>query len=317
MLPEPTSLLAAVLGAALGGAVLLLIAAVRGTVHDPAAPPSRLVRWMTTLRDPAVGVRALGGLLAAVLVFLLTGWPVGALGLGVLTVAWPLMFGGSRAEREAINRLEALVGWTEQMHDTISGHVGLEQAVARTAEQSAPEIREPMERLLGRLRANIPLDRALLGLAQDIDDPESADRIIAALILNVRNRGKGLAEVLAQLTATGRETLTLRRKAAAKRAAERRACKLMIGITLGLATFLVVFAPVFIHPYQGTTGQVVLAVVLGLFAAAFAVMRRLTAPEKVLPFLPRDGSRPVEKDYAVIAALTGPPSGDPSLAGRP
>ena len=153
--------------------------------------------------------------------------------------------------------------------------------------------------------------------AQDIDDPESADRIIAALILNVRNRGKGLAEVLAQLTATGRETLTLRRKAAAKRAAERRACKLMIGITLGLATFLVVFAPVFIHPDQGTTGQLVLAVVLGLFAAAFAVMRRLTAPENVLPFLPRDGSRPVEKDYAVIAALTGPPSGDPSLAGRP
>jgi hypothetical protein len=175
-----------------------------------------------------------------------------------------------------------------------------------TAAQAPPEIREPMERLLGRLSANLPLDRALLGLAQDIDDAESADRIIAALILNVKSRGQGLAGVLSQLTATGRETLVLRRKAAAKRAAERRACKLMIGITVGLATFLVIFAPIFIQPYRGATGQLMLAIVVGLFGIAFAVMRRLSAADRVLPFLPREGRGLVEKDYRVIGALAAP-----------
>jgi Flp pilus assembly protein TadB len=306
MVPEPAGLLAAALGAALGGAVLLLLSALRGTVHDPAAPPTRAARWLAAARQPAAGFRVLAGAAVAAVVVLLTGWPVAGFGLGLLTAAWPAMFGGNRAEQHAISRLEALVGWTEQMHDTITGHIGLEQAIATTAEQTAPEIREPMERLLGRLRANLPLDRVLLDLARDIGDPESADRIIAALILNARNRGHGLAGVLAQLTATGRETLALRRKAAAKRAAERHACKLVVGITLGLATFLVVFAPIFIHPYRGSTGQLMLAIVVGLFAAAFAVMRKLSTPARVLPFLPRGDAQLTERDYAVISALTAP-----------
>jgi hypothetical protein len=299
-------LAAAILGAALGAALVLLVVALRGTVHDPAAPPTRAARVRAALQRPAIGLPALAGAAVAGLVLLITGWPVAAVGLGVLTAAWPLMFGGNRVEQQAITRLEALVGWTEQMHDTITGHIGLEQAVATTAAQAAPELREPMERLLGRLRANLPLDRVLLDLAHDIDDPESADRIIAALILNVKNRGQGLAGVLAQLTAIGRETLALRRKAAAKRAAERHACKLMIAITIGLATFLVIFAPIFIQPYRGATGQVMLAIVVALFAAAFAVMRKLSTPGRVLPFLPRDRSRLTDRDHAVIAALTAP-----------
>jgi tight adherence protein B len=313
MLPEPAGLLAAALGAALGGAVLLLLSALRGTVHDPAAPPTRAARWLAAARQPAAGARVLAGAVVTAVVVLLTGWPVAGFGLGLLTAAWPAMFGGNRAEQHAISRLEALVGWTEQMHDTITGHIGLEQAIATTAEQTAPEIREPMERLLGRLRANLPLDRVLLDLARDIGDPESADRIIAALILNARNRGHGLAGVLAQLTATGRETLALRRKAAAKRAAERHACKLMVGITLGLATFLVVFAPIFIHPYRGSTGQLMLAIVVGLFAAAFAVMRKLSTPARVLPFLPRGDAQLTERDHAVISALTAPNGNPPGV----
>jgi Flp pilus assembly protein TadB len=176
-----------------GGAVLLLAqrAARHGARPGGAADPGGPV---VGRRPAARGwFRVLAGASATAVVVLLTGWPVAGFGLGLLTAAWPAMFGGNRAEQHAISRLEALVGWTEQMHDTITGHIGLEQAIATTAEQTAPEIREPMERLLGRLRANLPLDRVLLDLARDIGDPESADRIIAALILNARNRGHGLA----------------------------------------------------------------------------------------------------------------------------
>jgi hypothetical protein len=69
---------------------------------------------------------------------------------------------------------------------------------------------------------------------------------------------------------------------------------------------LVVFAPIFIHPYRGSTGQLMLAIVVGLFAAAFAVMRKLSTPARVLPFLPRATAQPTERDYVVISALTAP-----------
>jgi hypothetical protein len=53
-----------------------------------------------------------------------------------------------------------------------------------------------------------------------------------------------------------------------------------------------------------------LAIVVALFAAAFAVMRKLSTPGRVLPFLPRDRSQLTDRDHAVIAALTAPPGPD-------
>jgi hypothetical protein len=148
------------------------------------------------------------------------------------------------------------------------------------------------------------MDRVLLDLARDIGDPESADRIIAALILNAE---PGTAWPGAGAAARDRQSRRSRRRAVHRRNSVGTA---QVGITLGLATFLVVFAPIFIHPYRGSTGQLMLAIVVGLFAAAFAVMRKLSTPARVLPFLPRADAGLTERDYAVIAALSAP-NGDP------
>jgi tight adherence protein B len=304
MLPEPDVLLAAVISGGIGLALVLLIVGIRGTIEDPAKPPSHLERLVASLRSPAVSGRVVLAVLVAVVVLTVTRWPVAALGIGALVLLWPMLFGGARVEARAMAQLEALVSWTEQLHDTVTAHVGLEQAIPTTAQQVAPAIREPMERLIGRVEAKVPLERALLGLAQDIDDPASADLIITALKLNAKNRGSGLTAVLENLAAIGRETLTLRRKVAAQRAVQRRTSQLMVLITLGVACFLVLFSPAFIQPYRTAAGEAALAIVIGLFAAGFAVMRKLCAPERVMPFLPREGSGLGLDDYAVIAALT-------------
>ena len=48
-----------------------------------------------------------------------------------------------------------------------------------------PLIRPALVRLVGQIRARVPMDQALLAFAAELDDP-SADLVIAALILNTR-----------------------------------------------------------------------------------------------------------------------------------
>ena len=62
-----------------------------------------------------------------------------------------------------------------------------------------PLIRPALVRLVGQLRARVPLDKALLALATELDD-QSADLVIAALILYATRRGDRLGEVLTGLT---------------------------------------------------------------------------------------------------------------------
>ena len=93
------------------------------------------------------------------------------------------------------------MGWTEALRDTVSAHAGLEQAIPATATNAAPAIRDALLRLAGQLRTRVPLQEALLDLAEQLD--HSADMIIAALINNVQRRGDGLVKVLTGLAVAG------------------------------------------------------------------------------------------------------------------
>jgi tight adherence protein B len=307
VLPDLSVLLAALLGAALGAAVLLVIIGIRGVPDRPGKPLSRTIRLLVTLRSPQVGVRvaAGAGVFAATLV--VTGWPVAAAGLAALVLAWPVLFGGNRAEQQQIARLEALVVWTEALRDTIAAHASLEQAIPATAGNASPIIRPALVRLVGQLQARVPLDRALLNLAAELDDA-SADLVVAALILNVRRRGDRLGEVLTGLATAAREELDMRRRVSAGRAEIRRGVQIVVLITIGFAVFLVLFGGAYVAPYSTPAGQVALLVVIGMFAAGFAWMRRLSGAAPAEPFLSRPG-RPVDPEQTrLVASLTGLPA---------
>jgi tight adherence protein B len=253
VLPEPAVLLAALVCVAFGGLGVLLISAVRGTdltsLPPAARPPGLLQRLGTLLRSPGLSSRLAGGIAVGVVTLLLTRWPVAALGLAALVVAWPRLFGGARAEQQQINRLEALVVWTESLRDTVGGHASLEQAIPVTAQGAPPLIRSALLRLVGQLRARLPLDKALLSLAAELDDA-SADLVLAALILNVQRRGDGLGQVLSGLAVAAREELDMRQRISADRAGLRRGVQIVVLMTIGFGAFLILLGGAYVRPYD-------------------------------------------------------------------
>jgi Flp pilus assembly protein TadB len=290
---------------AFAAAVVMLGREIRGVVPDPGRPPGWGTRALAAMRSPAVASRAAAAVLVGLAVLVITRWPVAAVGLAALVLFWPRLFGGARAEQAQISSLESLVVWTETLRDTVAAHASLEQAIPATAATAPPLLRPALVRVVGQMRARTPLDRALLGLAAELDDP-SADLVIAALVLNTRRRGDRLTEVLSGLAATAREELDLRRRIAAGRTGLRRDVAIVVGLTLAMAAMLTVFSPDYTRPYGTLVGQVVLALIVGVFAVGFAWMRTLTVQRPSVPFLHRPGQQPEPSDQRIIATLTAP-----------
>ena len=306
---------AVLLGAGTGAAVWLAVTGIRGVAVDPARPPSRAARLAATMRSPAVAGRIVGGIAVAAVTLAVTRWPVAAVGLGALVVWWPALFGGTTAEQRQIASLEALVTWTETLRDTIAAHASLEQAIPASAVNAPALIRPALVSLVGQLRARVPMDKALLGLAAELDDP-SADLVIAALMLSATRRGDRLGEVLTGLTTAAREELEMRRKISAGRAELRRGVQIVVVVTLAIGIFLVVFSGAYIAPYATPAGQVALAVVVGTFAAAFGWMRKLSAQQPVAPFLARPGQQPDPVEARLLTAITDQSESDATVVTR-
>jgi Flp pilus assembly protein TadB len=213
---------------------------------------------------------------------------------------------GAAGERRALARLEALATWTESLRDTIAGAVGLEQAIPASLRVAAPVIKEPLTRLVERLHIRVPMPDALLLFADDLDDP-GADLIIAALVINARLRGPGLRDLLGSLSASVREELDMRRKVTAERRSIRRSVQIVVGVSAGMALALALFDHAFLAPYDGASGQVVLAAVVGIYALGIFWLRRLArfeVPQRLLATARAGGPA------GAVPATTGQPAGD-------
>jgi hypothetical protein len=130
----------------------------------------------------------------------------------------------------------------------------------------------------------LPLPDALRRFADELNDP-GADLIIAALIINARLRGPGLRDLLGALSASVREELDMRRKVNAERRSTRRSAQIVVGVSVGLALGLALFNRSYVHTYDSPLGQLVLAVVVALYAGGFVWMRKLATfetPERLL-----------------------------------
>jgi Flp pilus assembly protein TadB len=273
-------LLAILIGAAVGGGLFLLVVALRGL--PPRPPGDRSQRLERQLRE-LVGTRGAAALIAGTVVLIATGWVVAGIGAALLVLGWRSL-GGAASERRAVARLEGLATWTESLRDTIAGAVGLEQAIPASLRVAAPSLLEPLERLVGRLHTRVPMPEALRMFADDLDDP-GADLIIAALIINARLRGPGLRDLLGALSASVREELDMRRKVNAERRSTRRSAQIVVGVSVGLALGLGVFNHGYVQVYDSAAGQLVLIVIVALYAAGFIWTRKLATfdmPERLL-----------------------------------
>jgi Flp pilus assembly protein TadB len=272
--------LALLAGAVAFGGLVLLVVAIRGTYVKPTLDKPKT----EAKRDSATTIRLLLAVLGAVAVLVLERWVVAGIAIFLLIYLWPSLFGAKGSTALAIARLEALAAWCESLRDTIAGAVGLEQAIPASVHAVNESIRPQISLLADRLRTRQPLPRALERLADDLDDP-SADLMIAALILNARLRGPGLRDVLTALAESTREELDMRRRVEAARRSTRRSAQIVVGVTLGIAALLTFLNRDYVQPYQTFTGEIVLTIVVCIFALGFLWLRRLAEFERPGRFL--------------------------------
>jgi Flp pilus assembly protein TadB len=323
--------LAVIAGALFGGGLLLLIVAIRG-VHPRTGKPSgrsreELIRTFSTRG----AVAAIAG--AAILV--ITRWPVAAIGAALLVLGWNSIGGGAAEERRAMARLEALAAWTESLRDTIAGAVGLEQAIPSSLRAVAPVLQPHVRSLVDRLHTRVPLADALRRFGDDLDDA-SADLVVAALILNARLRGPGLRDMLGALSTSARAELDMRRRVEANRRTTRRSVQIVVCVSVGVALLLAIGNREYVQPYRTFTGQLVMTIVVGLFAVGFIWLRRLAryeTPQRFLssgetekPGVPAEvpetvarwqGNTPANGGPTTTGPTTGgPTTGGPTTGGR-
>ncbi|MCM0621267.1 type II secretion system F family protein [Nocardioides bruguierae] len=264
-------------GVAAAGLVLLVVALVPRPVSETAREPSRLlpaVRSLGARLPVAIGV--------GLLVLLLTRWVVAAVAAGALVVLWRRVAG--REGSLGVEKVEALAAWTESLRDTVAGAVGLEQAIPSTVHAASPVIRDDLQTLADRLRVRVPLPEALQRLADDLDDA-TADLVVGALMLNARLRGPGLRDVLGSLADSARADLEMRQRVNADRRSIQRSVQIILGVTVLFVGGLSIFNPGYVEPYTSPLGQLVLAGILGLFAAGITWLRRLARFETPGRFL--------------------------------
>lgn len=269
---ESTAMTAFLSGALIGGGIFLLIGFFIGVdlLPTPAAGASASLREHLK----RLSGRLIISLGTGVVLLIVTRWIVLA-GAGIaLVLVWPLLFGGAKEEKHAAAKIEALATWAESLRDTIAGAVGLEQAIPATAYAAAPVIREDLALLSDRMRVRVPLPLALRQFADGLNDP-TADLIVSALIMNARLRGPGLRQLLGALADTARSELDMRQRVSASRAGTRRSAQIVVIFSIAIMLGLAIFNRSFVAPYSSVQGQLVLVVVVALFAMGMLWMRRL------------------------------------------
>ena len=273
-------LLAVLAGALVGAGLFVLIAAIRGLPPKAKSQgPSALERAVKDM----FSIRGAVAVIVGILTLLITRWVVAGIGMALLAYSWRSLIGAA-SERKAMARLEGLATWTESLRDTIAGAVGLEQAIPASLRAAAPSLRDPLAAMVERLHTRVPMPEALRRFADDLADP-SADLIIAALMINARLRGPGLRDLLGALSRSVREELDVRRKVNAQRRSTRRGAQIVVGISVGLALGLALFNHAYVQVYDSATGQLVLCIVVALYAAGVMWMRalaRFPVPERLL-----------------------------------
>jgi tight adherence protein B len=276
------SLLAALGGAAGVGGLLLAAAGLAGARRPPPRPaPVWAVRLAAAWAPPGMSgrdraARRARWMAAAVLgaaVWVGAGWPAAGLIVAVVVAGLPALFGGDRAARRVIARLEALESWTRRLADLRIAGGGLEQALAASMRSCPEAIRGEAEALAARLRAGWPAQAALRALADDLGEP-AGDLVVAVLLLEAERRGAGVARVLDDLADTVAEEVLMRRRVEADRAKPRTTARWVSAITLGTVA-VGALNTAYTAPYRTPAGQLVLAGVAVAFGACLAWMRLL------------------------------------------
>lgn len=264
-------------GALLGVGVVTAYCGVAGIPLASLLPREALAsRWKHGhgLSVRSAGMRGVGCVAVGVGVAAASGWPV--LGLIAAWAAWalPVLLGPDREHQRRLAQVEAVAGWTEQLRDTLSAAAGLSQAVRATGPLAPAPIRPQVGTLVARMDGGVPLATALREFADELADP-LADLVVVALVTASRRQSGRLTELLAALADTTREQARARLRVHTSQARVRTAQRIITGVALAMPVGLMLLDASFMSPFGTAAGQLVLLWISLVFAAGFAMIRRL------------------------------------------
>jgi Flp pilus assembly protein TadB len=293
------TLLAALAGGAIAAGLVLLVTGLIGRRRPPGVPPPR---WPSTGTLSASRRRVLLAVLACLVVLAVTRWPVAGLAAALAVVFLPRVLSAS-TQRQRTAKLEGLEQWTRRLGDMLTASRGLEEALEASARSAPAAIAEPVATLASRLNARTGPEAALRAFAAEIDDP-AGDRIAAALIIATGHRGGGVRDVLNALAVMISRDVAARREIEAERAQHRTTLR-WIAIFVGAFTIFAVLNRAYSSPYGTVPGEVVLALVTGLYAAGLGWLYRLGAMSTPGRFLTRDDAAPGHRRLPGDLTTTG------------
>src|SRR5690606_17759530 len=128
-------------------------------------------------------------------------------------------------------------------------------------------------------------------LADDLAHPVG-DLVVTALRLAARSGGRQIRSVLDDLAAVAREEARMHRRIEVARARPRSDMRSVLLLMVGFVALFVLVARDYLAPYGTVAGQLVLTVVLGIWAAGVWAMGRLGRIRPVERFLVRSATCP-------------------------
>jgi tight adherence protein B len=266
------TMIVGLLGGLFALGLVTLAVALRPVAPGEIPARKRATGATTSLKIDQLTLRLAAGGSLAVIVGVLTRWPMAVLLLGAAGFLAPSMLGGGAARKAKLARIEAMASWAEMLRDTMAGAGGLEQSIIATAPIAPMSIRPQVVRLAASLERQ-QLAPSLRMFADDIDDP-AGDLVVAALLLAADKSPKRLGDLLGRLAQSARADVNMRLRVEASRARTRTAVRVITLFTILFAAALLVFNRKYLDPYDTLTGQAVLAVIGMFFGGAFFWLAR-------------------------------------------
>lgn len=270
-----TTVVAVVAGGVVG---LGLFVGVIAFVGQPSLPTMRQRVELPPWLSDRMALRASLAAVATVVVWAVTSWPAGGLIAGLAAAAAPSVVGGKARRQAAVDRIEAIAGWAEQLRDVMAAADGIQSAILTTAPLAPEPIRREVRRLADRLVQQERLSIALRRFADEVAHPLS-DMIVTSLLIASERQGR-LADLLSEVAASARATATMRLRVEAARARTYVTTRLIIGVTIALATWLVLVRRDYLEPFDSLGGQVMLVLIGAVFAVSGGLMQRMARPDE-------------------------------------
>ncbi|WP_036323176.1 type II secretion system F family protein [Microbacterium gubbeenense] len=256
---------------AMGGAVLLVFTLVPPTQREGEPARYRKQKRGWSLSRPTQ-LRLLIGVGVGVLLTLITQWVVLIVAIPLAVIGLPLLLKDDN--QKVIDKLDGLEAWTRSLAGLTTAGQGLERTLIASRDSCPAPIKDEVTRLVARLNSRMTTENALRMFADELDD-ETADLVVAHLLLKTNQRGSGLANALQDLAESILSEVRARRQIETERSGPRNETRIVVFVTLGVVGLLLV-AQSYSAPYGTPLGQVLLAAYLAIDVLLLLMMRRMT-----------------------------------------